>query len=76
MSDPLFMYVVYDHPKDYPENYVVRRGAVRDNGILFVDAIPTAVAQTLPEARDAIPFGLVRVDRDPDDDPVVVETWL
>ena len=35
-----------------------------------------AVADSLEQARAAIPRGLQRLDRLADDDPVIVETWI
>ena len=68
------MYTIYDSPTDYPGKFVVRRWEI-DKG----PAVPKetlAVKDSLIEARLAVPVGLVRVDRSPGDDPVIVETWL
>jgi hypothetical protein len=34
------------------------------------------VARTLEDAREAVPAGLYRMDRDVNDDPRIVETWI
>ncbi len=66
-------FTVYFNPKDFPEKYVVR---------LFDGNKPTrlcAVKDTLEEARAAIPkqpVEYLRVVREKNDDPVIVETWL
>jgi len=33
-------------------------------------------ASTLEELREKLPFGLHRLPRNPNDDPVIVETWV
>ncbi len=61
---------IYDHPKDYPDKYVAR---------LWDCNIPThimASADTLQDIRAKIPEGMVRLERDQRDDPVIVETWI
>lgn len=66
------MWTVYDHPKDYPLHFVVRRwyGTVADG--------PALLHHTLAAARQYIAEhgGCVRLLRDPWDDPVIIETWL
>lgn len=67
---PLRTWTIYKHPLDHPDKYVVRG---------WIDGTPdrTAhVADTLDEARDLVPAGLTRFPRNPEDDPVIVETWL
>lgn len=64
------MYVVYDHPSDYPNCFVVR---------LWKNGQPTLthiLAESLEQARKMIPNGLVRIPRHVSDDPVIVETWV
>lgn len=34
------------------------------------------IANSLQELRDMLPYGLSRLSRQIDDDPVIVETWL
>lgn len=69
------MYCVYERPSDYPKSFVVRRWLV--GGLTAVpDREAHAVTKTLDEARAAIPVGLVRLDRAPNDDAVVSEVWL
>jgi hypothetical protein len=69
-------YVIYDHPRDYPNHFVVRphllddrrgKGHASPNGFLF---------DTLKQARDFIPKGMVRVQRHPTDDSVIVESYI
>lgn len=65
------IFVVYLNPRDYPGRFVVRRWRG-----LFADIVPTAVVDTLEQARAAVPRGLTCVAPHCDDDPVIVETWL
>lgn len=64
------MFVVYDHPLDHPEHVVMR---------MWLTDRPTLAAWTydeLDEARQAVPRGLVRLPRAPEDDAKIVEVWL
>jgi hypothetical protein len=67
----LVMFVVYVHPKDFPEKFVVRKW--------FADR-PTTTCwnfDTLEEARLYLAgFGLYRMDPDPSDDPCIAEIWI
>lgn len=70
----LTIWVVYDHPKDFPDHYVARRfiNEQAQNG--EGDVI---VKDDLIEIRNAMyARGLFRLGRDPSDDPVIVEMWL
>ncbi len=62
---------VFKNPTDYPDKYVAR---------VFDITRPTnlaAVADTYEELLEAIPTRqMVRLERSPKDDPVVVETWV
>ena len=67
-------FTVFFNPQDFPGKYVVR---------LFDGNLPTrllVVKNTLEEARAAIPqappLGFVRMERSPNDDPVIVEVWM
>lgn len=63
-------WTIYKHPFDHPDKYVVRG---------WTNSTPdkeAQVADTLAEARELIPVGLTRFPRKPEDDPVIVETWL
>lgn len=72
---PLVMFVIYDHPKDFPDNFVVRRWLV--TGKEQVAALrPHAVVATLEEARASLPAGMNGIGRRSDDDPVIAEVWL
>lgn len=63
-------WVVYDHPNDYPASFVARRwlGDKPTGKVLF--------ASELNDLRTLLPAGLCQIVRYPDDDPVIVESWL
>jgi hypothetical protein len=73
----LEMFVVYDHPRDYPDHFVVRRWIIgaqpgeplSDDGWLYI-------ADTLEQIRNYIPPHCVRLERDPNDEPQIVESWI
>ena len=72
-------YTIYRNPRDYPGRCVVRGWTIvrgEHQHELIVDAEPLAIVDTVEEARAAVPPGLVRLDRLPGDDPVIVEVWL
>lgn len=72
MSEPgLDMWVVYEHPTDFPEHYVAR---------LWEGETPTTthiIERDLEKLRERLfRMGMVKLDRMPGDVPVVLETWL
>jgi len=71
----LVMYTVYCRPSDFPENFVVRRWAVTA-GKVMAEAGLWCLAETLEGARGSIPQQLYRQERQPGDDPVIVEVWF
>lgn len=70
--------VIYSDPIDFPGRYVTRRQwALRGSLQIEVEAEPLAVVDTIEEARAAVPPAQDhRLDRDPDDDPAIVECWI
>lgn len=61
---------IYERPADYPDKYVARLWDLqRPTGLI-------AIADTLEEARAAVPPGMVPLARDERDDPCIVETWI
>lgn len=73
-DDLLKMWTIYDHPADYPDGYVARQWIIAGGGEPYRG--PARYRPSLEEAREAVPPGLYRLDRDPGDDPTVVETWI
>ena len=68
----LEQYVIYDHPRDYPGHFVVRRWLIEPGTCKPSEAM---IYGTLEEARRSIPRDLVRIARSPEDDSCIVETW-
>lgn len=76
MCESLRIYTIYDSPLDFPDQFVTRGSTVTGGGSVAHDLMPAAVVRSLETARAAVPPGLHRLDRHPDDDPVIVEVWL
>jgi hypothetical protein len=68
-------YVVYDHPYDYPDCFVVREWFSLPSGQL-VPGKRVMLASTLEEARQFIPGECICFGRTDLDDEKIVETWL
>ena len=64
------IWTVYDSPRDLPGRYVAR--------LFVMDKATTKVitAPTLEAVRNLLPAGLTCLERNPQDDPMIVETWL
>jgi hypothetical protein len=74
---PMFSYTIYRRPRDYPRYFVVRASWITRGGPLASPACE--LYDTLDAARAALSVahpGAVVLERDPCDDPVIVETWL
>ena len=67
-------YVIYKHPKDFPNSYVVRTFEIVPKEVKPTDQF--AVAKTLKELRALIPPQCIAIARDPTDDPCIVEVWI
>lgn len=68
-------YTIYDHPLDYPNDFVVRGWDVNKGGEIVPHDFVTR-HETLEQARRRIPEGLCRTSRFENDDPVIVEVWI
>ena len=70
-GSPLPIWVVYDHPADFPHCFVAR---------MHLDEKPTAnmiVSPELDHIRMVLEaHGLIRFARHDEDDPKIVECWL
>lgn len=73
--EPYAMWVIYDHPRDYPRNYVARKWRYDTNP-------PTAtpdliVSPSIERLREMmVDAGYTRIERHPIDDAVILETWV
>ena len=66
----LVLWVVTKNPSDYPGKFVARPGMT---GGMSKNVL---VCDTLDELREALPWGLHRIERHSADDPVVLEVWI
>lgn len=68
-------YTIYDHPADYPDDYVVRQWHIvkgMDEPVAgFCISLPS-----LEHVRQCVPPGLTQTMRHPEDDPYILETWV
>lgn len=71
---PMKTYTIYDHPSDYPSCYVMRVFETKAGEVIPTDE--TVVSTNLEAVRAMVPPGCICMPRDPDDDPVILETWL
>jgi hypothetical protein len=68
----LLVWTICESPKDYPGRFTARPHSARSSKPLaFV-----LVADSLDAIRALLPPGLACLMRNPNDDPVIVETWL
>jgi hypothetical protein len=74
VRDPLGMWVIYDHPTDFPDKFVARRFYIGPRVILSSDDFVTS--DTLNGVRALLPDGLINIGRDEHDDAKIVETWV
>lgn len=77
----LDMWTVYDHPKDYPHDFIARRH-VLNTGVAVDKPMAKATSDTII-ARDLEQIrkqlrgaGLVCIPRMEGDEPQIVEVWL
>lgn len=74
---PIYLWVIYEHPKDFPDHYVVRRWQLLGDVCAPKMDIEGSPALTLEEARAFVPNGASCIGRDPyNDDPVIKEVWI
>jgi len=72
----LTVWVIYDHPSDYPNSYVLRPQVLVRGQKEPVALSQAWTADTPDQLRRIIPPGLHRLDRQPDDHPQILETWI
>lgn len=65
------IWVVYDHPKDYPNGYVARCFIGEEPTGSFIACEKLELLQ-----QQMTEFGLVKLMPMPGDDPCILETWL
>jgi hypothetical protein len=71
----LSIWTIYDHPRDYPNGFIARRHTVAVSGTGPTD--DTVKADDLTTLRrHLLQAGLTRINRSPEDEPQIVESWL
>jgi len=74
LKTALKQYAIYEHPRDYPDGYVVRDWLVTRGG----DVLPgdSQRAESLDAARALLPPGATKVSGPDLDDPTIIEVWM
>lgn len=72
-NEELSIWTVYERPLDHSQNFVARRWLATPQPAPTDDVL---FADNLDSLRQKMPEGLVRMPRQPGDDPVIVETWM
>lgn len=70
--DDILIWTIFDSPYDHPGKFVVRPYSIRQNAPLTHHM----VSDSLEGLRANLPGGLIWMNRCPDDDARIVETWL
>jgi hypothetical protein len=69
-DDDTSMWIVYEEPPAFPNQYVARRYRS------YVETGEYVVGDTLTDVRAKLPPGLMRIERSSQDDPMVRESWI
>lgn len=72
---PLKLFTIYDHPKDYPDHFVVR-GFTIAGGVPIPDKEPLLFKYLEVARQLMLGAGKHRLPPNPEDDPVIVESWI
>lgn len=74
-TDALVMWTVYDHPTDFPNDYVARKWELDSTGVHATDEV--ILHRRLAAVRGQMRVrGLTRLPRFPQDEPKIIEVWL
>lgn len=77
MKRQLAIYTIFKHPKDFPDDYVLKKDIIGDGGVITRDPDFVYVSKDVNELRKITEaIGLIRMTRHPADDPCILETWL
>jgi hypothetical protein len=78
-KDSISFWAIFDHPVDFPENFVVRENIVKRTGkgqcAIFISPY-VMFTTTLEDAQKLIPPGLFRMPKQEGDPINLVETWF
>jgi hypothetical protein len=73
---PLPIWVVYDHPRDQPDWFIVRRQFAHQDGTITYDRRAYGFRDLVNARGWLAQQGLICLARHADDDPVIVEAWI
>lgn len=62
---------IYESPKDFPGKYVARLWEIGAKPTQYI-----VIKESLEKLRNCMPKDIVRIERQQQEDPVIVETWL
>lgn len=74
----LTVWTIYDHPRDFPDSFVVRKWQVfgdRMHPVPMPDG-QASLHESLEAARESLPRGLTCIPRSDEDDLTIHETWI
>jgi hypothetical protein len=71
----LAIWTVYARPKDYPEGFIARLHEVAEGETIATDKT-IAKPELTPIQEAFLKAGLVKLARDPSDEPQIVESWI
>lgn len=76
----IIYYVVYDHPRDFPDKWVIRRHAhvfhpSFDKPRLMIEAFGFS-ADTREAIEQMVPAHATHIGRMPGDDPKIADVWI
>jgi hypothetical protein len=75
MTQQISIWTVYRYPKDYPDKFVARMHIANKQGSQPTENI--IISQDLEIVqRILLDMGLTRLERNEEDDPVIIESWL
>lgn len=72
---PLDMWVVYDHPSDFPDVFVARRWEILREERPTADVLKHSDLDMLRHMIATDKHCSVQLARSPEDDPRIVEVW-
>jgi len=74
--DVLPVWVIYDHPKDHPDGYVLRAQFAGPDGAVTHDTMAWKHTHIEPLRELVKDMWLHPLGRQPGDDPAIAEVWV
>lgn len=75
MDNALAIWTVYDRPADFPNTFIARKYVIHDGGTSATEDV--VVNPHLDSIRQVMrQMGLTCIQRNPEDDPKIVECWI